>query len=120
VDALVRASGGLLPEANDQAINLAKVVKDGEMVYVPRKGEQNPDPLSAPGISQQGSAKVIHINSATAEELSSLTGIGEAKARAILEYRSAHGSFGDKEELKKVNGIGEKLYERIKESISVD
>ncbi|HJV44395.1 MAG TPA: helix-hairpin-helix domain-containing protein [Bacillota bacterium] len=118
---LIRLAGGLLPEADNRLINQAKEVRDGDMIYIPSKGEKLDLPmtsLESPGQSNEG--KLIHVNTAAADELSQLPGIGEAKAKAILQYRTSHGPFQTKEDLKKVNGIGDKLFERMKESISID
>ena len=62
--------------------------------------------------------KKININTATKEELTTLTGIGESKANSIIEYRKTN-QFKSIEELKNVSGIGEALYESIKDSITV-
>lgn len=61
----------------------------------------------------------VNLNSASLEELQTLTGIGESKAKAIIAYREEHGKFSDIEEIKEVSGIGESLYEKIKEDITV-
>ena len=62
---------------------------------------------------------IININEATKEELMTVSGIGESKADAIISYREENGSFKNIEEIKNVSGIGEKLYEQIKNSITV-
>jgi len=61
----------------------------------------------------------LNLNSATKEELVALPGIGPAKAQAILDYRNAHGGFKSLEELKDVNGIGAKRYEKLKGELTV-
>lgn len=62
---------------------------------------------------------VVNINTATVEELLTLSGIGESKAKAIIEYRTEHGDFRRVEDIMEVSGIGESLYEKIKEYITV-
>lgn len=64
-------------------------------------------------------SELVKINSATAAELSSLNGIGEAKATAIVEYRKAHGNFSSVEELTNVKGIGEKLVDKNRSQLSL-
>ena len=61
----------------------------------------------------------ININTATIDELKTLTGIGDAKAKAIIEYRNKNGLFSNIEDIKKVNGISESVYAKIKENITV-
>lgn len=61
----------------------------------------------------------VNINTASKEELETLKGIGEAKAKAILEYRKEQ-NFTSIEDIKKVKGIGEKIFDQIKDSISVE
>jgi competence protein ComEA len=74
-------------------------------------------------ISQSADSKsateVININKATASELELLSGIGETKASAIVNYRTKHGAFKKKKDIINVYGIGEKTYEKIKDKISV-
>ncbi len=62
----------------------------------------------------------ININTATAEELSTLKGIGEKKAASIMEYRENHGNFTKIEDIKNVKGIGDKIFEEIKDSITIE
>lgn len=61
----------------------------------------------------------VNINSASADELATLNGIGKAKAEAIVAYRSTNGNFASIEDLAKVKGIGNKIIEKIKEEITV-
>lgn len=70
------------------------------------------------GNSLEGNIKV-NINTATKEELMKLTNIGESKAEKIIDYRTANGNFNSIEDIKKVSGIGDKLYDSIKENITV-
>lgn len=63
--------------------------------------------------------KIVNINSASLEELQTISGIGESKAKAIIEYRETNGNFNSIEDIMNVTGIGESLYEKIKEYITV-
>jgi competence protein ComEA len=77
--------------------------------------------LSTTGLAgdTQGAAGIININEATVKELTSLPGLGKKKAEAIFAYRQEHGQFSDTQELVKVEGIGKKTYEKIRDRISV-
>jgi competence protein ComEA len=69
--------------------------------------------------SAEENAKV-NINTATAEELSTLEGIGEMKAESIIEFRDNNGHFTKIEDLKNVKGIGDKIFEKIKDQVTVE
>lgn len=62
---------------------------------------------------------IVNINKASAEEIATLPGIGEKTAKLIVDYRDKNGSFKKPEDIRKVKGVGEKLFEKIKESITV-
>lgn len=72
-----------------------------------------------PQVSSVQTADIININTASSSELQSLTGIGEVKARAIIEYREQNGGFSSVDELINVKGIGEKTLEKIRDRITV-
>lgn len=74
---------------------------------------------TASAANQRNNSALININTATAEQLTSLNGIGEKKAAAIVEYRQKHGEFTTVDELVNVSGIGEKTLENIRNSITV-
>lgn len=118
VDAIEKA-GGFLKEADQNQLNLAGLLKDEMVIYVPKKGEQQEKPLQANGSLQKDDGK-IRINSASVEELQKLQGIGPAKAQAIVTYREENGPFQTVDDLLEVSGIGEKTLENIKDDIVVD
>ncbi|MBP3883701.1 MAG: ComEA family DNA-binding protein [Olsenella sp.] len=125
----VDAAGGLAPEADTTGLNLAERVSDGQKVHVPAWGESA---AFSSGGAQTGAAsgatgdassaavpRLVNINTATADELQALSGVGEATARAIVEDRSSNGPFVSPEDLMRVSGIGEKKFEKLKGSICV-
>jgi len=96
----VAAAGGLTRRADATLVNLAAPLADGEQVLVPARGA-----AAAPGSAPSPSAPV-DLNTATADELDALPGVGPATAQKIIEYRQAHGPFRDVAELEGVPGIG--------------
>ena len=71
-------------------------------------------------VSQESLSEKVNINTADKERLTSLKGIGESKAEAIISYREANGPFGDITDIMKVDGIGQKTFENIKDIICVE
>lgn len=117
---VIEKAGGLTKAADAVQINLAAVLEDGMVVYIPKLGEIAEDNVLLPAAAgvDAGEQKV-NLNKATAEELQTLTGIGPAKAEAIISYREEAGGFKTIEDLKDVTGIGEKSFEKLKDSITV-
>lgn len=123
----VAAAGGFAPDAAEDAVNLARVVKDGEQVYIPSTDQALSDSAEqGPGREAQagqtatgGQAALVNINTAGSTELQSLPGIGPSTAAKIVDYRNANGSFSACEDLKNVSGIGDKKYEAIEGLICV-
>ena len=70
-------------------------------------------------IKSENKNEVVNINTASAEELEKLSGIGKAMAKRIIDYRETHGGFANKEEIMNVKGIGKKVFENIKNNICV-
>lgn len=124
VDALDQA-GGALPEADLAVVNLAAVVQDGERIYVPQPGETPPAVLgggsgAAGGSGGSGAAGggLLNVNTATAEELTALPGIGPVLAGRIVDFRQANGPFAALGDLGEVSGIGPKLLAGLAEQIA--
>jgi competence protein ComEA len=103
----VRAAGGFLPDAEPQAINLARPLVDGEQVVVLKKGEAAAGAAGSGSSAQQPGGKV-NINSATESDFENLPGIGPVLAQKIVDYRDQHGPFRSIQDLMKVSGIGQK------------
>ncbi len=116
-DALTVA-GGPAAEADLDRINLASPLTDGQHVYVPRLGEDNP-PVQPPSSQRSGGLKV-NINTADTATLETLPGIGPTIAGRIIDYRQANGPFGRIEEIMDVSGIGPATFEKIQGLISTD
>ena len=124
----VDAAGGLTRKADETAVNLARVIVDGEQITIPVKGEGleggsssaevavGAETPTATGVMPDGR---VNVNSATAEELQSLPGIGEATAAKIVASRESEGAFSAPEDLTRVSGIGEKKLAAIIDLIVV-
>lgn len=120
IDALINMAGGVTGEADLSAINLAERLHDEQYVRVPAKGEEG---ISQPASKTEGELSklqgLININTASAEELDSLPGIGPSIASRIIAYREEKGKFTSIEQIKEVSGIGDSKYEDIKDRICV-
>lgn len=118
----VEASGGMLETADPSYVNQAELLEDGQRIYIPSEEEVSSGQLKeaedSSGEKGSGDGRV-NINTAGKEELMTLTGIGEKKAEAIIQYREANGGFQTLEELMQVAGIKEGTYEKIKEDIVI-
>jgi competence protein ComEA len=117
VEDAVQAAGGCSGEADLERINLAAPLFDGQHLRVPAVGEE----LPAVAVDGQpvGRSQRININTATAEELDTLPGVGEVTAAKIVEYRQQHGPFRTVEDIMDVPGIGEAKFDAMRELITV-
>lgn len=129
---IIKLAEGLTESADTSNTNLAKKIKDEMVIIIYTKEEianmkkvtNNecicPEITSDVSINNQNetNTNLININTATLDELKNLPGIGESKAKAIIEYRSKVGNFKDINDIKNVSGIGENLYEQIKAFIT--
>ncbi len=122
----VKAAGGVIPAGCLDAVNLARVLADGEQVYVPTAEEVAVGSISGAGVEGQASAggesangTSIDINTASASELVALPGVGPATADKIVTDRETNGPFTSPEDIMRVTGIGEKKFEAIRDLITV-
>ena len=135
----IEKAGGYLPEAAASYLNRAKGLSDGQQIYVPTQAEvdsqmiqvtedgQEATSETAPGNNnEEGSAgentgtdQKINLNTADVSQLTTLTGVGESKALAIIAYREENGPFTSIEDIMNVPGIKEGTYEKIKDKIAI-
>ncbi|MCH1625004.1 helix-hairpin-helix domain-containing protein [Ferdinandcohnia quinoae] len=113
----IKLAGGFTEDADERQVNLAQILEDEMVIYVPVIGEVTPPEQIVSGSNNDGK---ISINKATSEELQTLTGIGPSKAAAILSYREENGPFKQLEDLLQVSGIGQKSFEKIKDQLKIN
>lgn len=134
VNDAVDLAGGFTKEADMTYLNLARQVIDGEQIYVMSKEEvatahnaavQRTDSEesvkkegSSPISDMEGLGKKVNINTASREELMTISGIGQAKADSIIAYRQANGPFQNIEEIKQIEGIKDGIFLKIKDQIT--
>ena len=116
----VEQAGGFSAEAYEEALNLAKPLEDGEQLFIPTlaQWEQGME-TQGMGEGKEASDGLVNINTASKEELCTLSGVGESRAESIISYREEHGGFLTIEEIKNVTGIKEGLFQKIKDKIKV-
>jgi competence protein ComEA len=116
--------GGFTSEANLNKINLAMKIEDEKHYIIPKIGEDventPKDTEESKSVESKSEDSKININTANIQELDALPGVGEATANKIISYRDEKGKFNNIEEIKNVNGIGDKKYEDIKEMININ
>lgn len=125
----ISLAGGYTRQADECYLNIARTVVDGEQIYVPRIGEdaEKLQAMEAGGLSRNdspagsggASGEKVNINTASAEVLCTLPGIGQTKANDIIRYRTENGAFQSIEEIKQVSGIKNAVYEKIEEYITI-
>lgn len=143
VNDCIKLAGGLLKNADTTTINLSKKITSEMVIYVPKKDEvvktttnttvtkdqkipndasisDNNKPASKDNsITQTPNKTLVNINTATFQELTTLSGVGDAKAQDIIDYRTLNGNFKTIEDIKNVSGIGDALFVKIKDYITV-
>lgn len=120
----VNAAGGFLSDASPDAINLARVLQDGEQVVIPTLEQVESETAASASVTGStaaaaGAQVVVNINTAGVEELDTLPGVGPATAQAIVDERESNGPFASIEDIQRVSGIGEKKFEKLRDSICV-
>lgn len=108
---VINLAGGVLEDADIDVINQAEKISDGQKIYVPRYGENSREDDNTGGL--------VNINTADIAGLTTLPGIGEARAKDIISYRESAGKFARIEDIMNVTGIKEAAFNKIKEYICV-
>lgn len=118
-DAVARA-GGATAKADLESVNLAARVADGEQVAVPRRGAGVAAAVASAETagSEAAATGPVHLNSATAEQLDALPGVGPVTAQKIVAYRSEHGGFRSVDELDAISGIGPARLEQLRDLVA--
>ena len=123
---LIDMAGGVTEEADLSRINRAEELLNHELIIIGNINDetessvvQNNSTYSSNGNNSDKGSTLININTANLEQLKEITGIGNIKAQSIIDYREANGGFKSLEELKNVDGIGDKTFEKIKEQITL-
>src|SRR5699024_2332444 len=115
INDVIELAGGFSSEADQTHVNLAQKVHDEMLIIVPKLGEV----AVTQGVTAGSSSDKVRINYATQKEVETLSGIGPAKAEAIIQYRDEHGLFKSVEDLLNISGIGEKTLEKMKDDIQI-
>lgn len=117
VEDLIFAAGGITEEGDLRKINRAEELSNHKSIVIPNINDEESQEENIISISGENNEDIININTASISELDSLPGIGAAKAEAIVNYREENGKYKTVEEIKNVSGIGEGVFEKIKNKI---
>lgn len=117
---VIDMAGGFSEDADTTYLNLVANISDGQKIYVPKQGEKQENEAAAHIEGQETQSALVNINTATAQQLMTLPGIGESRAKDIISYRTKYGNFKSADDIMKVSGIKEAAYEKIKDMICVE
>lgn len=109
---LIKTSGGFTERADKERLNLAKILKDEDYIYVDTMDSENK-------VQSKTKDNKINLNKANKEELKSIPGIGDVTAEKIINYREKNNGFNSLEDIKNIDRIGEKTFEKIKDKLDV-
>ena len=112
----VAMAGGMTEDASPTAVNQARVLTDGEMIEILTADEEQEQRIT----QEADSDGKVNLNTADAEELKTLPGIGDAKANSILAYREQHGAFAAIEDIKNIEGIKDGIFAKLEDYIKVE
>ncbi len=111
----VQMAGGLSYDAKEGVINMAEPLADGMMIQIPRQGED----MSGVGDEAEVEDDRVNLNTASAADLMTLPGIGQSKADTIIQFREDNGPFTAIEDIMKIAGIKDGVFQKIKNQIKV-
>jgi competence protein ComEA len=119
LNAAVRRAGGPTRSADLAGVNLAAKVADGQQIIVPAKGPGGKPvaDAAATGAGAGGGGPPVSLNTASADQLDELDGVGPVTAQKILDWRKQHGGFRSLDDLKQISGIGPKRFEALKDKL---
>ncbi|MDE7204949.1 MAG: ComEA family DNA-binding protein [Lachnospiraceae bacterium] len=124
----VELAGGLTADADENCLNMARQIVDGEQVVILTQEEAMAMKEAGTYTALSGEATqetaaqdsgLVNINTATVSELTTVSGIGASRAQAIVDYREKNGRFGSIDDIKKVDGIKDGLFSKIKDKITI-
>ena len=114
----VNAVGGVIETADIDRVNMAALLEDGMQIRVPERIAGSAEGAKAP-IAGKNAERQINLNTASEKELQELPGIGPAMSARIIEYRETNGPFQKIEDIKKVRGIGNAKFEKLKDQVTI-
>ncbi|GAA5421258.1 helix-hairpin-helix domain-containing protein [Tetragenococcus halophilus] len=119
VKEVILEAGGLTKQAEKKQLNLAEKLQDQQMIYIPNKEEAEEMEIDGDKEAEDNNEDMIDINAADINELQKISGVGPAKAQAIVDYREENGAFESVDELNEISGFGEKTVEKLRDSIKI-
>lgn len=121
---VIELAGGVTEDADVTSVNQAQLLSDGQLIYMYAVGEEGAEGAATEAAGEKTPETEnddrVNINTATAEQLMTLPGIGQSKAESIISFREEHGAFCSVEEIMNIEGIKEGVFSKIKDRIKVN